>query len=334
MSTFRRSAIGLGIFASLAILCSFVIVTTLQSPVRGKTATYSAIFSDVSGLYVGNDVRISGIQVGKVTEIYVEDKVAVVVFTALKDDTIFQNTSAAIRYQNLVGQRYLNLELASIPADVLPEHGQIPLERTIPSFDISKLFNGFKPIFENIDPKQVNLFSENLLKLVQGDGSGLTSVLSDIDKISTTTINKQEIMAILIRNLGEISKQIGGKGNQISRFISELDNLLERFTNEIDLFRDSFDRINPVLGPIMDILDQGQEIYDSRYESYYPLFLQETQKIPEIVGIISLVPTLINSIDMAIDKTNGQVFSCSHGEIRLPGIGVVSLHAQGLTICQ
>ena len=99
MTNLRRSAMWLTVFISIAALCSLIIVTALRTPVRGPVSTFSATFDDVSGLFAGNDVRMSGVQVGKVTAVRLDGSRANVEFTVTTQDRLFSDTTAAIRYQ-------------------------------------------------------------------------------------------------------------------------------------------------------------------------------------------------------------------------------------------
>ena len=81
----------------------------------------------MSGLYAGDDVRISGVQVGKVESIRLDGRIAKVDFTAQEDHPVFANTVAAVRYQTLVGQRYVELVQPAKPDQRLPAGGNIPV---------------------------------------------------------------------------------------------------------------------------------------------------------------------------------------------------------------
>ena len=165
----------------------------------------------MSGLYVGDDVRISGVQVGKVQTIRLDGRVAKVDFTAQADHPLYTNTVAAVRYQTLIGQRYVELVQPSKPDARLPDSGTIPIGQTIPSFDVAKLFNGFQPMFQTLDPAQFNLLGENLLRLIQGDESGIGPFLHDLDEISKLAVDRQAVITAMIRNLSAISQDLGGK---------------------------------------------------------------------------------------------------------------------------
>src|SRR6185437_12996991 len=98
-------------------------------------------------------------------------------------------TVVAVRFQSLLGQRYLELVQSSTGGERLSPGANIPIGQTIPSFDITKLFNGFKPVFDSLDAAQVNQLGENLLRLIQGDGSGLGPLLHDLDTITKYAVN-------------------------------------------------------------------------------------------------------------------------------------------------
>ena len=86
---------------------------------------------NVSGLADGNFVRIAGVEVGKVKNISIrDDNVAVVEFSADDSVVLTQGTRAAIRYENLIGGRYLALEEGAGDVGRLAPGQTIPLSRT------------------------------------------------------------------------------------------------------------------------------------------------------------------------------------------------------------
>ena len=124
MRSVTKSLVWLTIFTAVAVVCTLIVLTALRSPVTGAVTRYTAAFSDVSGLYAGDDVRISGVQVGKVESIRLDGRIAKVDFTAQEDHPVFANTVAAVRYQTLVGQRYVELVQPAKPDQRLRRRGQ------------------------------------------------------------------------------------------------------------------------------------------------------------------------------------------------------------------
>ncbi|MCV7078904.1 MlaD family protein [Mycobacterium szulgai] len=336
MRKVSRSVLWLTVFTTVATVCAVIVLTALRSPVSGPVSHYTATFTDVSGLDVGNDVRISGVQVGKVDAIRLDGRIAKVGFTALDDHPVYRNTVAAVRFQNLLGQRYLELVQSAAGGERLPAGGAIAIGQTVPSFDITKLFNGFRPVFQTLDPAQLNQFGENLLRLIQGDDSGLGPVLRDLDAIAKFAVNRQAAITVLIRNLSEISGDMGGKSQQLFHLIATLNDLLAKFTSKADDFRASIDIELPLLRSLVHVLEYGEHTFDGSTVPLYDLMSRMFPQTPTIVAGLSLVPSLVQGLrdSLADDQQATPVFTCSHGQVHLPGIGEVSFAQQDLVVCR
>ncbi|WP_186245014.1 MlaD family protein [Mycobacterium simulans] len=330
------SVLWLTAFTAIATVCAIVVVTALRSPVNGPVSHYTASFTDVSGLDVGNDVRISGVQVGKVEAIRLDGRAAKVDFSALNEHPVYRNTVAAVRFQNLLGQRYLELVQPAAGGERLAAGATIPIGQTVPSFDITKLFNGFRPVFATLDPAQLNQFGENLLRLIQGDDTGLGPVLHDLDAISKFAVNRQAAITLLIRNLGEISHDLGGKSQQLFHLIATLTQLLTTFASKADDFRASIDIELPLLRSLVHILQHAERAFDGSTVPLYDLTSRMFPQTPTIIAGLSLVPSLIQGLrdSLVDDQQATATFDCSHGQVRLPGIGEVSFAQQDLVVCK
>ena len=105
---YRKSLIGLAVFMAFATV-TWMVFATLQREVAGPTNSYSAVFTDVSGLAPGDDVRVAGVRVGRVDKIELVGTLAKVIFRVQRDQVLYTNTVASVTYQNIIGQRYLGL---------------------------------------------------------------------------------------------------------------------------------------------------------------------------------------------------------------------------------
>ena len=108
-----------GLGGPLTKLVIFVVVTLFLTVVLGLTIAnytgggteFKARFTDVTSLNKGDEVRIAGVRVGKVTGIGIVDHDQAVVTFELNDrDWLPASTIASIRYRDLVGERYISLE--------------------------------------------------------------------------------------------------------------------------------------------------------------------------------------------------------------------------------
>ncbi|OBB25285.1 MlaD family protein [Mycolicibacterium elephantis] len=336
MRSVARSVMWLTVFTAVAVVCILVVLTALRSPVTGAAARYTAEFSDVSGLYVGDDVRVSGVQVGKVETIRLDGRIAKVDFTTQVAHPVFANTVAAVRYQTLIGQRYVELVQPAEPASQLPEGGTIPLGQTIPSFDVAKLFNGFEPMFQTLDPAQFNLLGENLLRLIQGDESGIGPFLHHLDVIAKLAVDRQAVITVMIRNLSAISADLGGKSQQLFQLIAELNEVLTKFGSKAEEFRATLDSTLPVLRNTTHVLRYAERTFDGTTVPLYDLVSRMWPQTPTIIAGLSLAPSLIQGMRswLVDEQPATPTFSCANGEVTLPGIGQVSFGQQNLVVCR
>src|SRR5215469_7780773 len=123
------------IFIAVTATVTAVLGISIANTGVSGTSGYQAVFSDVTGLIVGDDVDIAGVRVGDVTSIsvYHRDE-ALVGFAVQSGRTLPASVTATIRYLNLVGQRYINLaQGAGPPGSVLPPGATIPLAQTSPA---------------------------------------------------------------------------------------------------------------------------------------------------------------------------------------------------------
>lgn len=130
------TAIKLGAFSLVLLLFTAIIIVVFGQIRFDRTSTYSAEFKTASGLRAGQFVRASGVEVGKVEDIELVDggQRVKVTFNVDRNLPLYQSTTAQIRYQDLIGNRYMDLARGQGEgADkVLPPGGFIPLSRTTP----------------------------------------------------------------------------------------------------------------------------------------------------------------------------------------------------------
>ncbi|TCK00749.1 MCE family protein [Nocardia alba] len=219
----RKPLIGFSIFALVSLLVTVVVWNTLARTVDGDTRKYTAIFTDVLGLRPGDDVRMAGVRVGKVETIELDGKNdAKVSFIVQSDQTLFNDTKALVRYQNLIGQRYVALTPGKTPSPKALESGStIPLDRTEPSFDISALLNGFQPLFQALEPAEVNAMSETLIQALQGDGVSLSAFIVQAAQLATDFQRRDAILSDVITNLSGVMAGLAKRGDELETLITQ-----------------------------------------------------------------------------------------------------------------
>ncbi|OBF37451.1 mammalian cell entry protein [Mycolicibacterium peregrinum] len=218
----------LAIFMSVcALALAATIVVFAQFRFDGNTNGYSARFSNVSGLREGDMVRVAGVEVGKVTGIKVDrDATVQVDFTADRAAVLTEGTRAEIRYDDLIGGRYMALVDGAGSPKVLSQGQTIPLERTQPALDLDSVTGGFRPLFRALDPEQVNDLSGQLVQALQGEGPTIGSFLNQAAAVTNTLADRDVLIGQVVNNLNVVLGSLGGQSDQLDKAVTNLSELV------------------------------------------------------------------------------------------------------------
>ena len=129
--------------------------------------------------------------------------------------TLYSSTRALIRYENLVGDRFL--EITSGPGELrkLAPGGTINAQHTQPALDLDALLGGLRPVFKGLDADKVNTISSALIELLQGQGGALSNVLADTSAFSTALGQRDQLIGDAITNLNTVLGTIDERSAQI-----------------------------------------------------------------------------------------------------------------------
>lgn len=212
-----------GLFALATILATALLAATIVNISFAPKDTYRAVFSDVTGLEEGDDIRVAGVRVGEVEGIRIKDgTLAEVTFTVTAERPLLTSTGAVVRYRNMVGQRYIALTEGAGDGTRLRPGGTIPLSRTQPALDLNALLNGFKPLFAALSPSDVNQLATEIIKTLQGEGGTVNSLLAHTASLTTTLADRDELIGSVIDNLNSVLKTLDQRGGRFSGLLKQL----------------------------------------------------------------------------------------------------------------
>jgi phospholipid/cholesterol/gamma-HCH transport system substrate-binding protein len=216
------------IFIAVTALATAVLGLSIASTGPSGTASYSAIFTDVTGLTVGSDVDIAGVRIGSVNQITVVDRnLAQVNFSVESGRQLPASVTATLKYLNLVGQRYIDLQQGTGPvSQTLRPGGTIPVTRTTPALNLTELFNGFQPLFQALSPNDVNQLSGEIVQVLQGQGGTVDSLVAHVGSLTTTLAARSRVIDSVISNLNAVLKTVNSRGNELSTLVSTLQQLV------------------------------------------------------------------------------------------------------------
>lgn len=260
----RRTSLAGPIAKSIAFMVVTVIATTLlalsiaNTGVGGNTG-YSAVFTDVTGLNAGDSVRIAGVRVGQVDSIGVTQRHLARVRFSVQDRPLPASVIASIRYLNLVGGRYLELEQGAGPlGQNLPRNATIPVEQTRPALNLTQLFNGFQPLFQALSPGDVNQLAGEIIQVLQGEGSTVESLIATVGQLTSTLAGKDQVIGQVIDNLTTVVTTINNREGSFDDLIVTLRDLVHGFAADRKPIGDSLSALSDLSANTALLLQEGR----------------------------------------------------------------------------
>ncbi len=221
------SLIKISIFAVVTIVLTTLLGLTIANSNLGDTNDYRALFTDATGLNEGDDIRMSGVRIGQVSSIdVVDNKWAEVRFEVEASRRLPAGITATIKYRNLIGQRYISLAIGGGDPNAVLQPGQtIPIERTAPALNLTVLFNGFKPLFQALNPDDVNKLAGELIQVLQGEGGTIDSVLAHTASLTKAIASKDQVIGQVIDNLNTVLTTVNGRTAELTGLIDQVQQL-------------------------------------------------------------------------------------------------------------
>ncbi|MCI2418056.1 MCE family protein [Saccharopolyspora sp. K220] len=302
MRSITAPLIKLLLFAVVTITLTGVLAMTIAASTASSTESYRARFADASGLDVGDDVRIAGVKVGRVTELEVVDgRFALVHFDIDAQRRLPRDAAATVKYRNLAGQRYLALDAPlRDPADVLPPGGEIPLERTHPALNLTALFNGFKPLFQALSPQDVNQLSAEIVQVLQGEAGTVDSLLAHTASLTSTLARKDEVIGQVIDNLNAVLGTVNARGPQLGELITAMQQLTSGFAEARQPIGEAIAALDELSHTTAGLLEQARPPLRSSIAELNRVTTVLNAEQPKLERDLQTIPDRLNSLTRTV----------------------------------
>ncbi len=221
----RSMVIKVSVFAVVMLLVAAGLVVVFGDFRFGPTTVYHATFTDASRLKAGQKVRIAGVPVGSVKAVKLNPDHSIdVAFAIDRSYTLYSSTRAVIRYENLVGDRFLRSRRSG-ELRKLPPGGTIN-GHTQPALDLDALLGGLRPVLKGFDADKINTITSAVIELLQGQGGPLANVLADTGAFSAALGARDQLIGEVITNLNAVLATVDAKSAQFSASVDQLQQLV------------------------------------------------------------------------------------------------------------
>ncbi len=253
-SRIPSSAFKMLIFTTVTVVLIGLLATLIGNITFTEKKTYSAVFTDATGVFKGDRVRVSGVEVGSVSSLEMveegERTLAKIEFTVEDDVPVFKDAEIVLRYENIVGQRYLAIVEQPGDGELMEAGGTFPVEQTQPALNLTVLFNGFQPLFRALDPETVNELSYEIVRALQGEAVTFQNLMADTASLTNTLADKDRVIGQVVDNLNVVLGSIAERDDELTGLIVQFRNLMTGLSKDRDV-------ISAALPDLASLLDSS-----------------------------------------------------------------------------
>ncbi|KUI38065.1 MCE family protein [Mycobacterium sp. GA-2829] len=225
----------------------------------GSAHGYSAVFNDASSVKSGDSVRIAGIRVGTVTGVSLQpDNTVVVDFDADSDVVLTTGTKVAVRYLNLVGDRYLELVDGPGSTQIQPVGSRIPKDRTEPALDLDLLLGGLKPVIRGLNPDDVNALTQSLIQILQGQSNDVESLFAKTSSFTNAIAANGDSVRQMIDDLNTVVGTMARDGEKFSGAVARLEELVTGLAQERDPIGAAIESLDNGTATLADLMTEAR----------------------------------------------------------------------------
>src|SRR3984885_5856939 len=240
MMSRTRLAIGTALVLA-ALLAAGAALVIRNSYFRPNTIT--AFFTTATGVYPGDDVRVSGVKVGTITSIKPEGATAKLTLKVDRDVLIPADAKAVIVAQNLVSARYVQLAPGYETGPAMRDGALIPVERTAVPVEWDQVKAQLMRLAIDLGPKRdvsgtaVGRVIDSAANALNGNGDKLRQTLAQLSGLGRILANGSGNIADIIKNLQTFVTALRDSKVQIVQFQDRLATL----SSALDESRSSLD---------------------------------------------------------------------------------------------
>jgi phospholipid/cholesterol/gamma-HCH transport system substrate-binding protein len=197
-----------------------------------KAYPVQAVFSDASGIRVGDDVRVAGVKAGRVTKVKADRQAGAVIvnFVVTNGVNLSAQTHAEIALETLLGTKFVRLTGAVAKpylADVPKAERIIPRDRTKTPFDVFELTKIGTRTIEETDTEKLNQFISQLADITEGKQESIRQLLDGLNRVSGAINERDTQLRSLLDRADTLSGNLAAKDQTLVNLIDQSQGILD-----------------------------------------------------------------------------------------------------------
>jgi phospholipid/cholesterol/gamma-HCH transport system substrate-binding protein len=206
-----------GIFGIAVVACLVLVSFGYTGlPFWPQGEDYQAYFTDAGGITPGDDVNVSGIKVGKVSNVELAGDTAKVTFTVDRDVRVGDQSLVAIRTDTVLGQKSLSVTPKGAGSTTV-----IPLGRTTTPYTLNTALQDLGGNASQLDKPKLEQALQTLTSTLKDATPQLRGALDGVANLSRSLNRRDEALQQLLMHAKRVSDTLAQRAGQVNDLVTE-----------------------------------------------------------------------------------------------------------------
>lgn len=303
---------GVAIACVLALVIAGALWWTLANVGKKHVTAY---FSSAIGLYVGNSVRVLGVDMGTVTAVEPMGNQVKVQMSYDRAVRIPAGAQAAIVSPSLVSDRYVQLAPAYAGGRVIDDGAVISIDRTAVPVEVDELYASLDKITQSLGPNGVNANGSlsdlltTLAKNLDGNGQALHDTITKLSQAADTLSGNREDLFATISNLADFTTTLANSDKQVRQFEDQLAGVSGFLAGEKDNLAATVQQLGTTLALVQDFINRHHDRLRSNVDKLAGVTKVLVDQRAALAQIVDVAPLGLGNVINAYNGASGTLDS-------------------------
>lgn len=282
---------------------------------RLGTTEITAYFDKAVGIYEGSDVRVLGVEVGKVTFVEPQGDLVKVGLRVDRGVDIPADARAVQITPSVVADRYVQLTPAYTGGDTMSSGAVIDRDRTATPVEVDALYASIDELSRALGPNGANRegaltdFVEVGAQNLAGNGEALGQSIENLSAAARTLDQSRDDLYGTIENLQIFVSALAANDEQVRQFNAQLADLSGFLAGERQNLGEALNTLSVTLGDVATFVRDNQAAVKDNVDALVPITETLANRRQELVDSLTLLPLAVSNLVNSYDAEAGALAS-------------------------
>ncbi|UQE74537.1 MCE family protein [Gordonia sp. PP30] len=277
--------------------------------------TVKARFTSAVGIYEGSNVKILGVDVGKVTKVTPRGKTVEVDMRVNRGVKLPADVQAVQIIPSLVADRFVQLVPAYSGGPKAGSNVTLGTDRTGVPVEIDAIYANLQKLSKSLGPGTDEVNEKGALsnfvsagaKALDGNGEKLGNAITNLSQAASTLANSRGDIASTIANLDVFVGALKENDAQVRQFNTQMASFNTFLAGERDQLGKALDTLSYALGDVAGFLADNEDKLGKAVRDLEPTADALYDNKKDLLEILTVLPVTVSNLINAYDAESGTV---------------------------